>query len=106
MGLPVITFTASQYSPVNPGDAITLSWTVTGSESQVIDEGIGDVDAIGSVVVNPTVTTYYHLTATNASGSITAYVLVEVWGGPSAMMITHLLVSARKENVFPVRNSF
>src|SRR6185437_12449026 len=65
---PVITsFTASPLS-ITSGQSSTLSWTVTGSTSITISSGIGDVTGKTSIVVSPTVTTTYTLTASNSAG--------------------------------------
>ena len=54
----------SNLSQLYPGDALTLSWSVTNGSVQ-ITPGVGSVSATGTVVVHPTVTTTYLLTATN-----------------------------------------
>ena len=52
-------------SPVDPGDAVTLTWTTTDAGGGVvIDNGVGAVAEDGNTVVNPYVTTVYTLTAT------------------------------------------
>jgi outer membrane protein OmpA-like peptidoglycan-associated protein len=57
---------------INIGGQSQLSWQVEGATTVSIAPGIGTVDATGSRTVNPTVTTTYVLTATNAQGSVTA----------------------------------
>ena len=39
-------------STVEPGESATLSWNVSGATSVSIDQGIGTVSAIGSIVAN------------------------------------------------------
>ena len=76
---PTVTFTADPTNYIRPGQT-TLSWTVTGVNITDIDidGGVGDVlpDTVfdengvgtGSVVVNPTATTTFSLTAKNFGG--------------------------------------
>jgi len=69
---PVIaSFTTSDASPVY-GKNTSLSWSVTGSDSQSINQNVGDIAASGTVHVVPLLTTTYTLTAVNAYGSTTA----------------------------------
>lgn len=74
---PTITsFTASPSSIGAPGEAVTLSWSVSGGVTGLtIDPGVGAVSGT-STVVNPTATTTYTLTAMNGSGSDTDTVTV------------------------------
>ena len=75
--LPVInSFTASSES-VEAGDSVTLSWAVTDADTISISPGIGAV-AGSSVVVTPSQTTTYVLTATNDTGSDGASIQVTV----------------------------
>jgi uncharacterized cupredoxin-like copper-binding protein len=59
------------------GSSATLSWSVTGADTVSIAPGIGAVTGT-SVVVTPTATTTYTLTAANAAGSVTKPVTVTV----------------------------
>jgi hypothetical protein len=77
--LPTIsTFTAS--SPVQAGNASTLTITVAGATSCSVDQGVGSVSCSGTASVSPTTTTTYTLTATNAKGPVTATATVTVTG--------------------------
>jgi PKD repeat protein len=69
-GAPQITsFTATPTSISTPGQAVTLSWQITGSVTGLeIDQGVGSV-AGSSTIVYPNATTTYTLTASNSSGS-------------------------------------
>lgn len=60
------------------GATATLSWMVSEATTITLDQGIGEVQAIGSIVISPTVTTAYTLTATNAVGSVTTSVMISV----------------------------
>lgn len=76
--VPVInTFTATP-SAINSGQSSTLAWSVTGSTSLSIDQGIGSVTGTTSRTVSPAATTTYTLTATNSAGSVTRQVLLSV----------------------------
>ncbi len=58
-------FVADNYGPVLPGTAIMLTWSTTFATTVTLNQGIGLVAANGSLVVNPTVTTTYILTASD-----------------------------------------
>ncbi len=70
-GVPTIqqarinSFIADQYGPVLSGTAITLTWSTTFATTVTLNQGIGAVAANGTLVVNPTVTTTYILTASD-----------------------------------------
>lgn len=59
---PTGTFTANPAS-ISAGQTSTLTRNITGSVSQSIDNGIGEVSAEGTTDVTPAVTTTYTLTA-------------------------------------------
>jgi len=74
---PVIeSFTAAP-TTVPAGSTTQLSWSVTGAASLSIDNGVGPVSGT-SLVVTPTGTTTYQLTATGAGGSASRFVVVTV----------------------------
>jgi Divergent InlB B-repeat domain len=78
---PVITsFTATPPTSPSPGSAVTLSWVLGGGAptALTIDQGVGSVLGQTSIVVNPTVTTTYTLTASNSAGSPTSPTIVTV----------------------------
>ena len=65
---PVVdSFTVSP-SLIDPGQTAELSWSVSNAATVSIDQGIGAVDATGSLTVMPNVSTAYTLTADNGSG--------------------------------------
>lgn len=71
-------------STVAQGGSVILSWNTQNTPTSAsIDNGIGSVNpAGGSVIVNPTTTTTYHLTVTNAAGSSNCQATVIVVAGP------------------------
>jgi len=69
-GPSITSFTASPNPVGAAGDPVTLSWTAQNATSFSINSGVGPVSG-GSVVVHPTVTTTYILTATGSGGSTT-----------------------------------
>jgi hypothetical protein len=79
---PSISAFSASPAVVAPGGDSTLSWTVTGATSITIDQGIGTVTG-SSVVITPSETTSYTLTATNDAGSATASTTVTVTSGGS-----------------------
>jgi Bacterial Ig domain len=80
--VPAISSFAASPASISQGGTSTLSWTVTGNPAPTtsLDNGIGSVSG-NSVVVSPTQTTTYRLTATNASGSATATASINVTVG-------------------------
>jgi hypothetical protein len=72
----ISSFTANPTS-VSAGSPVTLSWTVTNSIYNIIDPQAGPVRGT-SVVVMPSATTTYTLSATNQFGRTTAPVMVTV----------------------------
>ncbi len=77
-GSPTIaSFTASP-SSITAGGSATLAWSVGGSTSITIDNGVGSVSGLTSKAVSPAQTTTYTLTASNSSGSVTGTATVTV----------------------------
>ncbi len=70
-------FSAS-LSTITAGDSVTLSWNVSNATTVTIDQGIGSVPPVGSVVVSPGVTTTYRLTAIGGGVTVTADVTINV----------------------------
>ena len=64
MNPDIVYFTANP-STITLGMKSTLSWKVSDSTSVEINEGIGEVNAIGSIEVSPLKTTTFTLTARN-----------------------------------------
>ena len=75
----IISFTSNKTSIINNGETATLSWSVTDSESQSIDNGVGAVTANDSEIVSPNATTTYTLTAIGQAGNDTAQVVLTVY---------------------------
>jgi hypothetical protein len=63
---PVIINFEINPATISSGGYATLIWNVTGASSVSIDQGIGQVPPAGNKLINPTVSTNYTLTATNA----------------------------------------
>ena len=57
---------------VEAGQPATLSWSTLGASSVEISPGIGSVSSSASVMVSPSVTTLYTITATNGFGNRTS----------------------------------
>lgn len=80
-GLPVIaSFTATHLQ----SNHFTLSWSTENATTVKIDQGIGEVPAIGTMEVQILEPTTYTLTASNAMGTSTASCPVE--GIPASLM--------------------
>jgi hypothetical protein len=76
--LPTISSFKADPSMINSGEYSTLSWSTSNATSCSIDHGIGTVSTSGSYLVDPTETTTYTLTATNADGNATKTCEIEV----------------------------
>lgn len=77
--VPTITSFGASATSITTGQSTILSWVVTHASSTSIDNGVGTISST-SVTVSPTVTTTYHLTATNPGGSATSAITVIVNG--------------------------
>jgi hypothetical protein len=77
--LSIQRFTASP-DQIDNGAKAMLLWSVEGAESVNIDQGIGEVEASGSMQVTPHASTTYTLSAEGGTSSATASVRVVVSG--------------------------
>lgn len=84
---PVIAAFTATPAIIQPGEASTLAWTVSGATSVAIDPGVGAA-AGASAVVTPTVSTTYTLSAVNARGTSTATAQVTVASAPPVVTVT------------------
>lgn len=73
-GAPLINAFSASPDSIKAGETSTLTWDVIGSTSISINQGIGGVGAKGSMLITPTATTTYTLTASSATKSITVTV--------------------------------
>ena len=78
-GLAIKKFTVSP-AEVAAGGAATLSWDVEGAESIQVDNGVGAVDAKGSVELKVNQATTYKITA--RAGTSVATATVQLLVGP------------------------
>ncbi len=74
---PVVTFNADPEAIIL-GDSTTLSWTTEYADTCVIEPEIGSIDLNGSLIISPTESTTYTITATGSGGTTTQSVLVSV----------------------------
>ena len=65
-------------STINAGGTTTLSWVVTGALNVSVDNGIGSVAGQSYVVVQPSRSTTYRISASNGSGTVTQTTTVYV----------------------------
>lgn len=76
--VPMIrSFTATP-STLTVGQATTLAWDVAGATSISLDNGVGTVTDLASLLIAPRSSTTYTLTASNTAGSVTAQAKVTV----------------------------
>ncbi len=72
---------------IGPGGSAQLRWTTRHGASVVIDHGIGQVAAQGSLLVSPAQTTTYHLTASNGAMTAQAVATVQIVDAPVAIFL-------------------
>ncbi|MGB8031887.1 MAG: hypothetical protein WCF30_19720 [Terracidiphilus sp.] len=76
---PAISSFSASPASIIAGSTTTLNWATSGATSVAITPGtFASTLASGSVVLSPTATTTYTLTATNTTGSVTATLVVTV----------------------------
>ena len=73
----ILEFTAEPAIAKEPGDPVVLRWN-TANATKVSIVGIGDVEATGSIQVNPVVRTTYILVAYGVNSEVTAEVNVTI----------------------------
>jgi len=78
---PVIGSFSASPGIIASGSSSTLSWSISGTATVTIDQGIGNVALTGTRVVSPGATTTYTLTASNEVGSVTAVAQIIVSAG-------------------------
>jgi hypothetical protein len=78
------TIVAFSFNPttITAGASTTVIWAVTDADSVKIDPGIGAVAPVGSLIVSPSTTTTYTLTASNVGGTVIATALLTVNSTP------------------------
>mgnify|MGYP001827140895 CR=1 FL=1 len=80
---PSITGFAASPDTISLGESATLSWGLSSPvDSLILDPGFGDVAGQTSVIVSPTETTVYTLTARSSAGTSTAQTALIVEGAP------------------------
>jgi hypothetical protein len=75
---PEVLFFKADKSKIENGAAATLRWVVDGADSVVIDHGVGEVVASGSIDVRPSEITAYNLTAFSRGGAVVSSVIINV----------------------------
>jgi hypothetical protein len=81
--LPVINSFTANPSNIDSGDSSVLSWNVTNATNITIIPGnMTFTSPSGSVALFPTMSTNYALTATNAEGSVSSSVAINVNSAP------------------------
>ncbi|HUS07992.1 MAG TPA: OmpA family protein [Bryobacteraceae bacterium] len=87
--LPPAAFSTCAISPMNiiAGESATINYATTNAETVTIS-GIGTVAGSGNRVVNPTQTTTYTLSATNARNTATCSLTLQVTQGTAPRVIS------------------
>jgi uncharacterized protein YkwD len=100
---PVINSFTATPSAITAGQAVTLSWNVSGATTVSIDNGVGDVSKGTSKAVSPSQTVTCTLTATNGVGSTTAMVTVTVASNPTPQNLgAPVIVSAAAKSAVEI----
>jgi YVTN family beta-propeller protein len=89
--LPPTVSLSADVAATPPGGQCTLVWTSMNAQSVVIDNGIGSVNASGTITVHPQTTTTYTITATGNCGTATGSVTVIVHQPPTVSITASLL---------------
>lgn len=77
-GTPTISYFKASRHTITVGQTTKLSWVVYNATSVSINQGIGTVKSTGSVIVSPTQTTTYVLTASNGQTNVTRSLTITV----------------------------
>jgi hypothetical protein len=67
---PIIIEFSNNPPAITSGGSSTLLWNVTGANSVSIDQGVGQVAVAGTLVISPTKSTVYTISATNSAGTV------------------------------------
>lgn len=70
----------------HPGEPVTLSWGTENAVSCTIDQNIGAVDLSGTMILHPTGTTTYTITATGLNGNTSASATAALDQTPSVQL--------------------
>ena len=81
---------------ISAGESTTLSWEAVHAQTIFIDQGIGQVDPIGSKMVSPPESSVYTITAQGPGGAATAQASVSVVPAPP-----RVAAYADLENILP-----
>ena len=82
---PLINDFSASASNILPGENVTLRWSVSDASLVTIDNGLGKVQASGSMDVTPQKTAKYTLTAAGDKGLATGWLTIEVAARQSVM---------------------
>ena len=101
-GTPLVGTFSSNPAAINPGGTTTLMWNVTGANSVSIDNGIGQVSAVGARVISPATSTVYTISATNSAGTVTRSVVTTVNSAPLPPAAIPFAVTSITANIDPL----
>ncbi len=102
---PTISSFSASAPKVQAGEKVTLSWSVSNADELAISPSIGNVTGKTFIEATVSASTTYTLTAKNAAGQNTAAVTVDVFAGPSGLVLEGLPASttANTELTFSLR---
>jgi hypothetical protein len=93
-GKPIVNSFEANPGQIGPDGSATLSWNVSGAATVSIDQQIGNVALNGTMVVLPSTTMTYTLTAENGVGTVTATAKVVVAGTVSTHRVELYSIAA------------
>ena len=75
---PVTVNISADPETIQLGESATLTWSSTHADTCIIEPGIGSVNVNGSILVSPTETTTYTISATGPGGTVTDSIVITV----------------------------
>ena len=76
--LPLINYFTASPARIAAGQPSVLKWDISGADSRAIDQGIGEIDPVGTALVYPLEDTEYRIVASNSAGVLNSSVMVKV----------------------------
>jgi hypothetical protein len=101
---PVIGVFSNNPAMINSGGTSALLWNVTGATSVSIDQGIGQVNVAGTMLVSPAKSTVYTISATNSAGTVTRSAVTTVNSAsppppaPTSFSVTGIIANTEPSN--------
>jgi len=100
---PVIEVFSNNPSTIKSGGTSILLWNVSGANSVIIDQGIGQVNAAGIKLISPASSTVYTISATNSTGTVSSSAMTTVTSAalppsPASFAVTGVTANTEPSN--------